>query len=195
MVEGFKDSDMSDTGQAITQSMTGSLTQSADGSGPAASVENLEKLGQLQAQYNADAAKASGIYTELSGNIGEAGKRTEQQQKALKKTGDTMKTLGKDAKSGLVDSLKESAKQMEKTGDSAEGLKKVIKSLEDGSDIDLGELNPKEIDAVKKSVGDLDEGLTEASTSAGELAGAMAEDMASATGQDAKIFTGIAEDA
>ena len=195
MVEGFKDSDMSDTGQAITQSMTGSLTQSADGSGPAASVENLEKLGQLQAQYNADAAKASGIYTELSGNIGEAGKRTEQQQKALKKTGDTMKTLGKDAKSGLVDSLKESAKQMEKTGDSAEGLKKVIKSLEDGSDIDLGELNPKEIDAVKKSVGDLDEGLTEASTSAGELVGAMAEDMASATGQDAKIFTGIAEDA
>ena len=195
MVEGFKDSDMSDTGQAITQSMTESLTQSADGSGPAASVENLEKLGQLQAQYNADAAKASGIYTELSGNIGEAGKRTEQQQKALKKTGDTMKSLGKDAKSGLVDSLKESAKQMEKTGDSAEGLKKVIKSLEDGSDIDLGELNPKEIDAVKKSVGNLDEGLTEASTSAGELAGAMAEDMASATGQDAKIFTGIAEDA
>lgn len=195
MVEGFKDSDMSATGQAVTQSMTESLTQSADGSGPAASVENLEKLGQLQAQYNADAAKASGIYTELSGNIGEAGKRTEQQQKALKKTGDTMKTLGKDAKAGLVDSLKDSAKQMEKTGDSAEGLKKVIKSLEDGSDIDLGELNPKEIDAVKKSVGDLDEGLTEASTSAGELAGAMAEDMASATGQDAKVFTGIAEDA
>ena len=44
-----------------------------------------------------------------------------------------MKTLGKDAKSGLVDSLKESAKQMEKTGDSAEGLKKVIKSLEPGN--------------------------------------------------------------
>ena len=195
MVEGFKDSDMSNTGQAITQSMTESLAQSADGSGPAASVENLEKLGQLQAQYNADAAKASGIYTELSGNIGEAGKRTEQQQKTLKKTGDTMKSLGKDAKSGLVDSLKESAKQMEKTGDSAEGLKKVIKSLEDGSDIDLGELNPKEIDAVKKSVGNLDEGLTEASTSAGELANAMSQDMASATGQDAKIFTGIAEDA
>jgi hypothetical protein len=84
---------------------------------------------------------------------------------------------------------------MEKTGDSAEGLKKVIKSLEDGSDIDLGELNPKEINAVKKSVGDLDEGLTEASTSAKELAGAMAEDMANATDQDVKIFTGIAEDA
>ena len=49
-----------------------------------------------------------------------------------------MKSLGKDAKAGLVDSLKERAKQMEKTGDNAEGLKKVIKSLEDGSDIDLG---------------------------------------------------------
>jgi hypothetical protein len=106
-----------------------------------------------------------------------------------------MKSLGKDAKSGLVDSLKNSAKQMEKTGQSAEGLKKVIKSLEDGSDIDLGELNPKEIDAVKKSVGNLDEGLTEASTSAGELANAMSQDMASATGQDAKIFTSIADDA
>jgi len=106
-----------------------------------------------------------------------------------------MKTLGKDAKSGLVDSLKESAKQMEKTGDSAEGLKKVIKSLEDGSDIDLGDLSPKEIDAVKNSVGDLDEGLTDASASAGELAGAMAQDMANATDQDVKIFTGIAEDA
>ena len=51
------------------------------------------------------------------------------------------------------------------------------------------------MEAVKKSVGDLDEGLTEASTSAGELAGAMSKDMASATGQDAKVFTDIAEDA
>ena len=174
--------------------MTTGLAQSADG-GPAASIENLEKLGQLQAQYNADAGKANGIYTELSGNIGEAGKRTEQQQKTLKKTADTMKSLGADAKKGLVKSMEESAEAMELSSEEAEGLQKVMDSLESDADIDLGDLNPKQMKVVQNAVGDLAGGLGEAGESAGALADAMSQDMASATGEDVKMFQNIATDA
>jgi hypothetical protein len=70
-----------------------------------------------------------------------------------------------------------------------------MKSLDDGTDIDLGDLNEKELAVVKKSVGDLGEGLAEAGTSAKAMTEAMATDMESATGQDIEIFKGIAEDA
>lgn len=196
MVEGFKDSGISRTGQVMTQDMTAGLTQSADGSGPAASVENLEKLGTLQAQYTADLNKANGIYTEIGNNITNATNRTTTQKKALDQTSKTINSMSTTTQKGLVLALEESAQEMEKMGQNASGLRSQIKNLsKDGGKINLGALNKQELTAVQGAVGKVSTGLTEAGNSAGALVDAMSADMSKATGKNAEMYQGVAQNA
>ncbi len=188
MAAAMQDAPGTELGAQMTQNMMSGLTQSSDGSGLAASVENLEKLGALQAEYNADIEVASGLQAEVGQEIAlqEGGvKKTKQQQEALAKSSEKVTSFATKYKKELVAAV----------GESSDLGKEIAQLGKNGKKIDLGQLNPKQLKQLQRAMSQVEEGLGDASNAAKELGGAMAEDMAEATGKDVEIFTNVEEDA
>ena len=164
----------------------------ADGSGAAvASVENLEKLGALQGQYNADAQIAVDLQGELGTAIGAAATSTkkgtkeyETANKALKQSGTFAQKYGNE--------MKAAAKELQKAGELTEDQVKAVEDLVDaGADVELEGMDPKALEGVQKTLGKVEGGLTKAGAAAGQMADTMATDMAAATGATKDTFTAV----
>jgi hypothetical protein len=78
---------------AAMESMQAELTPGAGGT-PAVSVENLEKLGALQGQYNTDAQVAVDLQGELGTAIGVAGDKAQKGTKAYEAGNKSLKQAG-----------------------------------------------------------------------------------------------------
>lgn len=164
----------------------------ADGSGAAvASIGNLEKLGALQGQYNADAQVAVDLQSELGNAIGIASKGTsatakEQAtlNKTMQKTGDFANKYNKEMKAAL----KEVSKGGGEVGKMAD---EILNMAESSEEIDFSQVDPKNMQAMQQAVGKVEGGLTKAGAAAGRMADTMATDMAAATGATKDTFTAV----
>ena len=187
MTAAVQDAAQTPMAQMATDKMMSQLAEGANG-GPAASIENLEKLGSLQAEYNADIEVASGLQAEVGQEIASQAsgvKKTAKEQQALNKSSEKVTQFATKYKDELIAAV----------GESSDLGKEISQLGKDGAKIDLGKLSPENLKKLQGAIGQVEDGLGEASNAAGEMAGAMAEDMAEMTGKDIEIFEGVAEDA
>ena len=191
-VDDIQNSSDSATENTLSGSMLASMSVDSGGN-IAASVENLTRLGELQAQYNADAEIASGLQNEIAVEIGmqENGvKKTASQMKQSKKASESLVKLAQQ----YEDALDAAFEEVTEGKDELEKIKQKLKDLKSGK-IDLGDLSPKELGLVSKAIGKVEKGLGTTSRSAKDLADAMSDDMSEATGQKAEGFMQISENA
>ena len=179
------------TAQAATmESMQAELTP-GDSGAPAVSVENLEKLGALQGQYNTDAQVAVDLQGELGTAIGVAGDKTkkgtkeyEAGNKSLKQAGQFAQKYGKEV-GAAADEMAASGKYTDKQIQAVRTLAK------EGAQVDLENMDPQDLAAIQAALGKVEGGLTKAGAAAAQMADGMADDMANATGATKDTFTAV----
>lgn len=188
MVAGFEDSAQSATGAVATENMLNNLAPGNDGTGPAASIENLEKLGQLQAQYNTDVNKAASLQTEIANQISLS-------NGSLAKTNKTMAQT-QAASKNLRDYIKQYPKEFEAASKNSDSLSKTLnKIVNAGEKFSLEDLNEADLKNIDKMLNQVGEGLQEGAVNAKELGEAMATDMSNATDIDASQFDAVVNNA
>lgn len=156
-----------------------------------ASVENLEKLGTLQGQYNADAQVAVDLQGELGTAIGIAGDKAQKGTKAYDAGNKSLKQAGTFAQK-YAKQINAAADEMQASGnytkDQVDAVRKLAK---EGATVDLENMQPDDLKAIEVALGKVEGGLKKAGAAAGTMADGMASDMANATGATKDTFTAV----
>ena len=179
------------TAQAATmESMQAELTP-GDSGAPAVSVENLEKLGALQGQYNADAQVAVDLQGELGTAIGIAGDKTQKGTKAYEAGNKSLKQAGQFAQKYSKE-VGAAADEMAASGKYTDKQIQAVRTLaKEGAQVDLENMDPQDLAAIQAALGKVEGGLTKAGAAAAQMADGMADDMANATGATKDTFTAV----
>ena len=173
-----------------------------DGGAAIAGTESLERLGQLQGEYNSGARMAVELQTELGRAIEVAKNGAEKTGKSQKSVNNTIKQTVKFAEA-YSDEFKSALKATGKTDDEVDRLIKRVKKLNNEAEkVDFKNMSKDELDQIEKDLNDIGKAvgtagksMSNASTVAGQMVNTMADDMAKTSGTTKEAFVDMSNNA